>query len=198
MLNTAEKPRRESRSALPSFRCPLSAQKRAFWWAMGVLRRAKSFESGRARWCLARYEPGELPGCATPRKHNNTQLRFLSKCPFCKAVVIPGSAVEIYSGRMSGPKTPARRLASRMVGGACDASKGLAVPSRCKLPVSHHARQGRPCWTKLTIHPCQRTRSRSAGTIKTEKDLLISSDRRTLRRGDTRFCHPESCRRRAS
>src|ERR1700683_1680060 len=32
---------------------------------------AKSFESGRASWRLARYEPDELPGCSTPRKHDS-------------------------------------------------------------------------------------------------------------------------------
>jgi len=26
------------------------------------------------------YEPDELPGCSTPQKHHNTQLRFLCKC----------------------------------------------------------------------------------------------------------------------
>jgi hypothetical protein len=28
------------------------------------------------------YEPDELPGCSTPQKHHNTQLKFFSKCPF--------------------------------------------------------------------------------------------------------------------
>jgi len=31
---------------------------------------------------MTRYEPDELPGCSTPQKHHNTQLRFLCKCPF--------------------------------------------------------------------------------------------------------------------
>jgi hypothetical protein len=43
---------------------------------------AKSFESGRAGWRLARHEPDELPGCSTPQKHHNTQLRFFRKRPF--------------------------------------------------------------------------------------------------------------------
>ena len=34
---------------------------------MPLRRRAKSFESGRAGWRLARYEPDELSGCSTPR-----------------------------------------------------------------------------------------------------------------------------------
>jgi hypothetical protein len=27
------------------------------------------------------YEPDELPGCSTPQKHRNTQLRFFCNCP---------------------------------------------------------------------------------------------------------------------
>ena len=38
-----------------------------FEWLFRLRRRAKSFESGRAGWHLARYEPDELPGCSTPR-----------------------------------------------------------------------------------------------------------------------------------
>ena len=38
-----------------------------FEWFLQLRRRAKSFESGRAGWRLARYEPDELPGCSTPR-----------------------------------------------------------------------------------------------------------------------------------
>jgi hypothetical protein len=30
-------------------------------------------------YCLTRYEPDELPGCSTPQKHQNTQLRFRCK-----------------------------------------------------------------------------------------------------------------------
>jgi len=30
---------------------------------------------------MTRYEPDELPGCSTPQKHHNTQLRFFYKRP---------------------------------------------------------------------------------------------------------------------
>jgi hypothetical protein len=83
-------------------RCPLSAQKTAFLLVSGVLRRAKSLESGRARWCLARYEPDELPDCSTPRIHLSEITMQLKTRPATVVGVIANAATSARFARVIG------------------------------------------------------------------------------------------------
>jgi hypothetical protein len=84
------------------FRCPLSAQKTALLLVSGVLRRAKSFESGRARWCLARYEPDELPDCSTPRIHLSEITMQLKTRPATVVGAIANAATSARFARVIG------------------------------------------------------------------------------------------------
>ena len=59
-------------------RCPLGAQNVPFFEVFAVEKRAKSFESGRAGWGLARYEQDEQnacpAGCAALTLQQTSQL----------------------------------------------------------------------------------------------------------------------------
>ena len=44
------------------------------------------------------YEPDELPGCSTPQKHHNTQLKFFCKCGLQGCRYSCPTSYEIASG----------------------------------------------------------------------------------------------------
>jgi hypothetical protein len=87
------------------------------------------------------YEPDELPGCSTPQKHHNTQLRFFCKRPF------PGLSLSLPDGRIQLLRPaglifhglalfcafPGARLVPKIGQRACLVSRGIEYPSMVRF-----------------------------------------------------------------